>query len=127
MGCFYKFDALQRLVLLALLCTFPLAAVTPLPASAGGQLNANFYDVSFGVKIQKLIDRAWKYYNKSDSNSLLDVVLEIKSEVEAYTGKRISIDKEIDRIESDVRKNGRSFDKNFFRTFKKVINGKEKK
>ena len=58
------------------------------------------------MKMQKLIDKAWKYYYNSDSNGLLNVMLEIKSEVEASTGKKIDIGKEIDKIESDVRKKG---------------------
>lgn len=102
MGCFYKFNGFQRLVLSIVLCSFSLAAVTP--PSIYGQVNRGFNDVSFGVKIQKLIDKAWKYYDKLDGDSLLDVILEIKSEVESYTGKKIDISKEIDQIERDLKK-----------------------
>jgi hypothetical protein len=124
-GCFYKFNGFKHVVLSSILCSFPLAVVTPSPVY--GQSNIGFNDINFGVKVQKLIDKAWKYYNKSDSNGLLDVILDIKSEVEAYTGKKIDISKEIDKIESTVKKKGSKPPKDIFKKFKSLVHNKEKK
>ena len=77
MHCFFKFISFKRLVLSSVLCSFPLAIVTPPPNL--WSINVNFNDINFGVKIQKLIDKAWKYYDKADGNNLLDVILDIKS------------------------------------------------
>lgn len=125
MGCFYKFNGFKRLVLSSILCAFPLAVVTP--PSVYGQINVGLNDVVFGIKMQKLIDKAWKYYEKLDSDSLLDVILEIKSEVESHTGKKIDISKEIDRIENDLKKKGGKPSKNIFKKFKSLVHKKDKK
>lgn len=100
MGCFYKFNGFKYLVLSCVLCSFSLAVVTPPPIY--GQIDFGFNDVNFGVKVQKLINKAWKCYNKSDSNGLLGAILDIKSDVKAYTGKKIDVNKEIDKIESKL-------------------------
>jgi len=88
---------------------------------------ANLNDVYFGVKIQKLTDKAWKYKDRLDSNSLLDTVLEIKSEVEAHTGHKFNLDKELDRIESESKKKGSKVSKTDFSRVKKLIKSKQKK
>lgn len=85
---FFKFISFKRLVLSSLLCSFPLAVVTLPPVY--GQINLNLNDINFGVRVQKLIDKVWKYYNKSDANNIFDVVLELKSEIESYTGKKLT-------------------------------------
>lgn len=87
MHCFFKFISFKRLVLSSVLCTFPLAIVTPPPVYA--LFDVNFNDINFGVKTQKLIDKVWRYYNKSDANGILDAILELKSEVESHTGKKL--------------------------------------
>ncbi|WP_068469952.1 hypothetical protein [Candidatus Protochlamydia phocaeensis] len=123
MGCLYKFNGFQRLVLSSVLCAFPLAVITP--PHIYGQIDFN--DVNFGVRIQKLIDKAWKYYEKSDSESLLDVILDIKTEVESYTKTEIDIEKEVDKIESELKKKGGKPPKGIFKQFKKFIKKKDKK
>ena len=92
-----------------------------------GQISMGFNDVCFGVKIQKLVDKAWKYSNKQDSDSLLDVILDIKSEVETYTGKQIDISKEIDKIENSAKKKGNKPPKDIFKKLKSLVQSKEKK
>ncbi len=116
---FFKFISFKRLVLSSVLCSFPLAVVTPPPVY--GQINLNLNDINFGVKVQKLIDKVWKYYNKSDANNILDVVLELKSEIESYTGKKIDVSKEIDKIETDLKKKGSKPPKDIFKKFKDVV------
>lgn len=125
MYCFFKFISFKRLVLSSVLCAFPLAVVTPPPVY--GQTNVNLNDINFGVKVQKLIDKVWKYYNKSDADNILDVILELKSEIESYTGKKIDVSKEIDKIETDLKKKGSKPPKDIFKKFKDVVKKKEKK
>ena len=62
MDCFYKFNGFKHVALSCVLCSFPLAVVTPSPVY--GQINMGINEVNFGVKVQKLIDKAWKYYDK---------------------------------------------------------------
>ena len=54
------------------------------------------------------------------------MILEVKSEVEAFTGKKIDISKEIDKIESDVKKKGSKPPKDIFKKFKSLVHSKEK-
>lgn len=120
---FFESHKLHNLVLSSILYTFPLAVLTPPPTY--GQVNVN--DIGFGLKLQKLIDKAYKYYDKLDSNNLLDVVLEIKSEIESHTGKKIDVSKEIDKIESELKKKGGKPPKDVFKKFKDLVKKKEKK
>jgi len=123
MDCFYKFNGFKRLVLFSILCTFSLAVLTPPPVYA----QINFSDVGFGVKAQKLIDKVWRYYKKSDSDGLLSTILELKREVEVHTGKKINISKEIDKIESNLKKKGGNHSKDIFKKFKDLVKKKDKK
>ena len=123
MDCFYKFDGFKRLVLFSILCTFTLAVLAPPPVYA----QINLGDVGFGIKVQKLIDKVWRYYNKSDSDGLLSTILELKTEVETHTGKKIDVSKEIDKIESELKKKGGKPPKDIFKKFKDLVKKKEKK
>lgn len=125
MDCFYKFDGFKRLVLFGILCTFSMAVVAPLPVN--GQINIGLNEVGFGIRVQKLIDKVRKYYKRSDSDGIMSAVLELKTEIEAHTGKKIDISKEIDKIESELKKKGGKLPKDDFIKFKEVVKKKEKK
>lgn len=122
---FFKLSQFRNLVLSSVLCTFPLAVLTH--PCAFGQININLDEVNFGIKLQKLIDKAYKYYDKLDSNNLIDVVLDIKSEIESYSGKKIDVSKEIDKIESELKRQGGKPPKGIFKQFKDFVKNKEKK
>lgn len=122
MGYFYKFDGYKRLVLSTILCTFPLAAVTPLQLYS--EINLDYSVINFGIKIQKLIDKAWKCYSNLEDNELLNVVLDIKSEIEAFTGNKIDLSKEIDKIKNDLKKSGQKPPKGIFKKFKEFAKKK---
>lgn len=77
--------------------------------------------------MQKLIDKAWKYYSKKDGDSLVDVLLDIRAEVEAYTGGKINLEKEIDKIENDLKKKGHKAPKDVFKKYKNLLKKKDKK
>lgn len=123
MGCFFKLRGFQHLVLFSLLCTFPLAVLTPLPVY--GYMNVDFNrQAEFELKIQESINRAWKCYDNSDSDGFMDVIWEIKSEVEDYTGNKIDLIKEINRIEIELENLDVKLDKDTFVKFKRLIQRK---
>ena len=122
---FLRFNLYNRVVLSSLLFTFPLAVLIPPPAYA--QVNIGFNDINFGIAMQKLIDKAWKYYTKQDSDSLVDVLLDIKGQVESYRGIKINIEKEIDRAEVALKKKGHKAPKEVFKRYKSLLKKKEKK
>jgi hypothetical protein len=122
---FFRLNQLNNVVLSGVLIAFPLAVLTP--PSAYSQVNINLNDINFGVKMQKLIDRAWKYYKKKDGNSLVDVLLDIKTEVEAYTGNKINLEKEIDKVEIELKKKGHKATKEVFKNYKRMLKKKDNK
>jgi hypothetical protein len=95
MASFLSLNRLNNVVLSSILITFPLAILIPPPAHA--EINIGLKDINFGIKLQKLIDKAWKYYNKQDGDSLIDVLLDIKDQVKSYRGIKINLEKEIDK------------------------------
>jgi hypothetical protein len=121
----FRFSQLNNVVLSSVLIAFPLAVLVPPPAYS--QINIGFNDINFGVNMQKLIDKAWKYYNKEDGDSLVDVLLDIKKEIETYRGITINLEKEIDKVENDLRKKGHKAPKEVFKKYKSLLKKKDKK
>lgn len=122
---FLRFNQLNNVVLSSVLLAFPLAVLTPHPAYS--QINIGFNDVNFGITMQKLIDKAWKYYNKEDGDSLVEILLDIKKEIEAYRGITINIEKEIDKVEAELKKKGHKAPKDVFKKYKNLLKKKDKK
>jgi len=121
----YRFIQLNNVVLSSLLVVFPLAVLTP--PSVHAQINIGFNDVNFGINMQKLIDKARKYYNKEDGDSLVDVLLDIKKEIENYRGIIINLEKEIDKVENDLKKKGHKVPKEVMKKYKSLLKKKDKK
>lgn len=68
-------------------CTSILAAWQPEPHYIG-DVNFNLNDIAFIARLEKLYDRAKRYKDKLESGKLTEVMFEIKTEVEGYTGKK---------------------------------------
>lgn len=96
----HKFN---NFLLCSVLVTFSVAILTPSPCSA---VSVNPNDVAFGVRLQKLVDKVLKYKDKGESNKLLDTMIDMKQEVENYTGVSIDLNKQIDDVEKEIKKNG---------------------
>jgi hypothetical protein len=62
-----------------------------------------------------------------ESGKLIEVMLEIKTEVEAYTGKRIDIESQLDQIERDAIKQGAKFRKGEMKQIRSLLKKNEKK
>ncbi len=96
---FFKSNKLHNVVLSSILCTFPLAVITP--PFAYGQINLNLNEVNFGIKLQKLIDKAYKYYDKLDSNTHISPIFIFNQhfiQVEGSLGKSYKL-----LIQKDVK------------------------
>jgi hypothetical protein len=122
---FLRLNQYNRMVLSSLLLTFPLAVLTPPLAHA--QINISINDINFGIVMQKLIDKTWKYYNKKDSDGLVDVLLDIKGQVESYRGIKINLEKEVDKAQAELKKKGHKAPKEAFKKYKNLLKKKEKK
>jgi hypothetical protein len=118
----YKFN---RIFLCGVLTTFSVAVLTPPPAYA--QINIGLNDVAFAVRMEKLVEKLWKYKEKQDSNKLLDTMLDVKLETEGYTGTAINLDKEIDKAEAEIKRKGGKVPKKDLEKVRKAIKNKAKK
>lgn len=90
-------------------------------------MNAGLNDIAFCFKIEKLIEKINKYKDKRDANKLLETMIELKVEVESYTGKKINLEKHLDQIEQDIKNDGGKLKKDEFKKIRKIIKDKEKR
>lgn len=122
---FFKFTYLNRIFLYNILATFPVAVLIPPPAYA--QINQGINEIAFAAKMERLTEKLWKYKEKKDSNKLLDTMLDMKLEVEHHTGNKFDLEKEINKSEYEIKKQGIKVPKKDFQIVRKAIIKKEKK
>jgi hypothetical protein len=106
-----------------LLCATALAiTVTPFaPCYAISTQAVTIGDIKMALKLEKLIARAYKYYKKENSKKLVEVMLDIKHETEAYTGKKIDISKYLHQIEKKIKDKGGKISQQELDQIKKTI------
>jgi hypothetical protein len=124
MGSIFKFSRFHNVVLSGVLIAFCAATLNPHPLYP---INLGVNDIGFGIKLQTLIDKAWNCHKKMNGNGLLDVVLDLKTEIESYTGRKIDLDKEISKIESDLKRKGGKPPSDIFKKFKSLVKNKDNK
>ena len=64
---------------------------------------------------------------KERQNKLVDTVLDMKVQVEAYSGLKINIDQEITKAEQEIKRNGGKINKKELEAVRKYIKKNEKK
>ena len=101
-------------------------SVTTLPAS-NYQMQIGLNDVAAGVRIGKLLEKAKKNFEKGNLKDLIDNMLDLKSEAETLTGQKIDLDKSIDQVFNDVKKQGVKVDSKTQKEVKKIIKNKGKR
>lgn len=90
-------------------------------------VDINLNDIAFIARIEQLYEKAKRYIDKLEDGKLIDVMLDIKTEVEVYTGKTIDMEAHIDAIEKEAKKQGAQFKKGEIKQIKKSLKKKEKK
>lgn len=91
------------------------------------QIGINLSDIVFVARIERFVERIKRYKDKLESKKLIEVMLEIKSEVEAYTGKKIDLESKLDQIERDATKQGAKFKPGEMKQIKNLLKKNEKK
>jgi len=109
---------LHRFVAVLLLLSFALRE----PAQA-----YDLSDAAFTVRMSTLIAKVNKYKKNNDECGLIKVLFEIKSEVEGYTGEKISLNKMVDQAGKDLSKSGRPIQKSYLESYKRKLKECEKK
>jgi hypothetical protein len=119
---FFKSSTFNRLLLCGVLTTFSVAVINPLPTYA-----VTLNDIAFWTRMEKLIEKMFKYRDKQDSNKILDIMFEIKTEVEGYTGTRIDFDTEFSKAKANIKKQGVKVPEKDFAKVREALKNKEKK
>jgi len=116
----------MKVCLYCMLAVFSLC--TPkLQAFPAMQPQVGLNEIAFAFKVEKLVEKVNKYKDRQDQKKLLDTMMEIKIEVEGYTGKKIHLDKELDKIEHEMKKRGGNLKKEEFQKLRKIIKQNEKR
>lgn len=120
----FRFPINVRSVLLATVCSiFSVCVVVPQPIYS---IDFNLKDANFAIKIERLVDKLKKYKDKLNSDKIIETALELKDEIAGYTGKKIELKKELEKIEKDIKKETKMSSKDFKRV-KEFILAKERK
>ncbi len=117
----------NTICLCSTLIAFSMSSMPIVYAFEPTQMQVGMNDVAFGMKIDKLVENIKKYKDTLNQKKMLETMVELKIEIEGYTGQKINIDNELDRIESDMKKGGAKFKKNEFKDVRKVIKKAEKR
>lgn len=126
MGNLVSNRSFNRNILSCTLVAFILGSVTPI-YSVPKSPNANLNDVGFVMRIEKLADKAKKNFFERNGKKLTDVTFDIKREIEAYTGVKISIDQCLDTIERQANSKGQPVDKAHMKEMRKRLKSRERK
>lgn len=107
MGNFISNSAFSRFIVSCTLGAFTATTIVPFHLSAAPQINVNLNDINFGIRIEKLIEKAKKYFSEKNSSKLTDIMFDIKNEIEGYTGQKINIESSLDKIEQEAKARGK--------------------
>ncbi|HRD55119.1 MAG TPA: hypothetical protein PLC42_01850 [Parachlamydiaceae bacterium] len=103
MDYFLKSHLFNRIIILSIVAAFSLTIVQPAQAHCA-RVNTNLNTVQFTLRIEKLIKKINKYKDQMNSGKLVETLVDIQAEVEAYTGRKIDISKELKNVEKEVKK-----------------------
>ncbi len=124
MGSIFHFVILNRILLCSLLIAFSL---TNIPNYCYGQINIGANEVAFAYRIKQLLEKVKKAADKNDANKLIDLMLDVKREVEFYSGTSIDLNKQISTVEAEIKKKGAKIPKKEFKELRKIFKKKEEK
>lgn len=127
MGNFISNSTFSRFVVFCTLGVFTATTIAPFQLSAVPQVNVNLNDINFGIRIEKLIEKAEKYFNQKNSSKLTDVMFDIKNEIEGYTGQKINIENSLDKVEQEAKARGRPVPKDQMKEMRRRLKKADKR
>lgn len=126
MGNFWKSTKFNTVILSCTLGVFAFGSLMPLKATPY-QMDINFNDIAFGFRIEKLVEKVNRYRERRDSKKLIEVMFDIKQEIEGYTGRQIRLSDTLDQVEREVKSRGGKVDPKVMKKIKKDLKKKEKR
>jgi hypothetical protein len=104
-----------------------MACIVPPAYAQENEVNFNEKEQVFVNRINYLLTKHQEKGEKGDFDGMIDVMLDIKEEVESFTGQKICIDDALHYIYKEMKKNGYGVPKEYFKLMKKKIEKREKK
>lgn len=124
MANFSNYFLLNRMALALAIGSFTPIAVLP---ASNYRMQVGLNDVVAGVRVGRLLEKAKKNFDKENLKDLIENMLDLKSEAETLTGKKIDLDSSIDEVFNKVKKQGVKVDSKTQKEVKKIIKGKGKR
>lgn len=103
MANFSSYFSHNRMALALAIGSFAPVAAFPAP---NYQMQFGVNDVLDAVRIGKLLDKAKKNFKKENLKDLIENMFDLKSEAEALTGQKIDLDRSLDQVFKEVKKQG---------------------
>lgn len=116
----------NNLLLCIILIIFAMTAVVSPAYAYPNRAGIGINEIALMNRLGNLIKKLHKYEKKGDVDRVIDVMLDLKQEVEIATGSAISIPNAIDNMVNDIKKNGFKLSKNQIQEIKNKIKRKEK-
>lgn len=129
MGNFITCTSNNRFIFYCTLGTFAFTAIKPLNFlnATSVEKSVNFSDISFGIRMEKLIEKTKKYFEAKNGKKLTEIMFDIKHELEGYTGQKIDLNKHLDQIEKEAKSKGMPIDKVHMKEMRKRFKKQEKR
>lgn len=113
-------------VISLILTSFSLTYAIPIQAVPPTcQIGLN--EIAFMVRMEKLVEKMWKLEKSGNREKMYELALDIKQEVQGALGKEIDLNKCLDSVENEIKKNGNKPPKKEFDSIRKSLTKKDKK
>ena len=93
---FFNRHNISSLVIFTVLSSFILTHSTPLYAVS--QFGMGINQVAFIYRLEKLVEKIWKLEKSENKDKMYEVIIDLKSEIEASCGVKIDLHKHMDTI-----------------------------
>ncbi len=115
-----RYSTINKLGLSLVLCAFTIAIFPPANLQA-----IEFNDVATTYRIVKLAEKGKKYLDKMDGKNLIEVMWELKKEIEAYSNQKFDIDNCLTEVFKEVRKTGHKVSSKHEKELRKMFKKKK--
>lgn len=123
MASLFRCHNINRIVLHFVLSAFVLTYAVPVNAVQFGVVS----DAVFIYKAEKLVEKIWRLKNSESKSKMYEIILDLKSEIESYSGIEIDISKYMSLVENELESRGIKSKKKELKAIRNSLKKREKK
>lgn len=105
-------------------CFFHAYMISPPPVMA---TDVDAAAINCGIRIEKIYENVKKAIDKVQTNKIVGYMFDFKHEVEQYTGKKIDINKQLDKAQKQAKAQSQKIDDKYVKKSKKFFKKDGKK